>query len=334
MPRSLSDSVVVITGASSGIGRATAESFARRQATVVLASRREDALQEVVRECENLGGKAIAVPTDVTDEEAVGQLARRAIEAFGRMDVWVNDAAVTLFGRFDECPSDEYRKVIETNLMGQIYGARAAMQHFREQGSGVLINLSSVVASAPQPYTSAYCLTKAAVRSLSDCLRMELALEDNHDIHVCTAMPASIDTPFFQHAANHTGRAVKALDLVYPPEQVAEAIVGLADRPKREVIVGNAGRMMHAQSVLAPASYERMGARMIDRNHLQNRPAPSTRGNLFEPSSGGSHRSGGWQVRNSQLSSSTSSATAKTGMALGAAALLFAAWRWRDSQDH
>lgn len=331
MPREISDSVVVITGASSGIGRATAESFARQQATVVLASRREEALEQVAGECQRLGARTLVVPTDVTDEVAVRQLARRVVEEFGRLDVWVNNAAVTLFGRLEECPSDEYRKVIETNLLGYVHGARAALPAFREQGSGVLINVSSVVASAAQPYTSAYCITKAGVRSLSDCLRMELSLDDHHDIHVCTVLPASIDTPFFQHAANHTGRAIKALDPVYPPEQVAEAIVKLAERPKREVIVGNAGRLMHAGSVLMPGMFEKQNARVVDRNHLQQRPAGPSCGNLFEPSSEGSRRTGGWQLFSAQQQNGTGS-FATAGIALGAAALMYAAWRWREAK--
>ncbi len=140
MPRKVGDAVVVITGASSGIGRATALAFARRGATVVVAARREQALRGVATECEQLGGRALAVPTDVTDEAAVRSLARRAVESFGRVDVWVNNAAVGLFGRFEDTPLEAYRRVIETNLFGYIYGARAALPIFREQGSGVLIN--------------------------------------------------------------------------------------------------------------------------------------------------------------------------------------------------
>src|SRR5215210_8215586 len=295
MPRKVWDSVVVITGTSSGIGRATALAFAREGASVVLAARREQALLEAAAECESLGGRALTVPTDVTDEEAVRELARRAVEHFGRIDVWVNNAAVGLFGRFEETPSDVYRRAIETDLFGTICGARAALPYFREQGSGVLINNSSVVAKASQPYTSAYVTSKFAVRGLSECLREELVLDGARDIHVCTIMPASIDTPFFQHGANHTGRASKALNPVYDVEKVAKASIRCTERPKREVIVGNAGRMLALQHTLSLGLYERQAARQIDKDYFQDEPASSTSGNLFEPMAEGTEVSGGWK---------------------------------------
>jgi NAD(P)-dependent dehydrogenase (short-subunit alcohol dehydrogenase family) len=296
MPRRLSDSVVVITGASSGIGRATALAFAREGASVVLAARREQPLLSAAAECEALGGRALAVPTDVTDEGAVKELARRAVEHFGRIDVWVNNAAVGLFSRFEEAPMDAYRRVIEIDLFGYIYGARAALPYFREQGSGVLINNSSVVARASQPYTSAYVISKFGVRALGESLREELSLDGAKDIHVCTVMPASIDTPFFQHAANYTGRAAKALNPVYGAERVAQTMVRCAKRPKREVVVGNAGRMLALQHALSLGLYERSAARMIDRDHFQDLPDPPNAGSLFDPMPEGTGVSGGWKT--------------------------------------
>jgi NAD(P)-dependent dehydrogenase (short-subunit alcohol dehydrogenase family) len=296
MPRATSDSVVVITGASSGIGRATALAFASEGASVVLAARREQALLKAAAECESLGGRALAVPTDVTDEEAVRELARRAVEHFGRIDVGVNNAAVGLFGRSEETPSHVYGQAIETDLFGTIYGARAALPFFREQGSGVLINNSSVVAKASQPYTSAYVMSKIAIRALGESIREELALDGAKDIYVCTVMPASIDTPFFQHAANYNGRAAKALNPVYDAEKVARPMVRCARRPKREVVVGSAGRMLALQHTLSLGLYERMAARMIDRDHFQDQPAPPNVGSLFEPMQEGTGVSGGWKA--------------------------------------
>jgi NAD(P)-dependent dehydrogenase (short-subunit alcohol dehydrogenase family) len=296
MTRKISDSVVVITGASSGIGRVTALAFAEEGASVVLAARRERPLLEVAAECEVAGGRALVVPTDVTDEGAVKELARSAIENFGRIDVWVNNAAVGVFGRFEETPPEVYRRVIETDLFGTIYGARAALPYLREQGSGVLINNASMVAKVAQPYTSAYSISKHGVRALGESLRQELLLDGARDIHVCTVMPATIDTPFFQHAANYTGRVARAMPPVYPAERVAKTIVGCAKRPKREVFVGNSARTINLQHTLAPGFTERSFAKMVDRQHLEDQLAPPSPGAAFEPMPG-TEVSGGWEGR-------------------------------------
>ena len=323
MPRKLPDAVVVITGASSGIGRAVALACARRGATVVVAARREQPLRELAGRCERLVGRALAVPTDVTDEAAVRQLAQRAIESFGRIDVWVNNAAVTLFGRFEETPPEAYRRVIETNLFGYVHGARAALPIFRDQGSGVLINVASVAGKVSQPYTSTYVLTKHAVRALGMSLRQELSLDGVGDIHVCTVLPASIDTPLFQHAANYTGRAIKPMSPVYEAEQAARAIVRLAEHPSREVIVGKAGRMLSLVQMFAPGLAEGILARQVERDHFQDQPAPPTTGNLFEPLPQWTGVSGGWRQPDGGTPLRRAAAA---GLATGVPAL--AAWLW------
>ena len=221
------DPVVVITGASSGIGRATALRFARKRARLVLAARSSDALEALAKECRKRGAKAIAVPTDVTDPEAVQALAARAVEEFGRLDVWVNNAAVSVFGRITDVPLRDFQRVLDVNVSGYVHGARAALPQLREQGSGVLINVSSIVGEIAQPYTAAYSMSKAAVRALGVSIRSELRLDGITGIKVCTVMPATIDTPFFQHAANYTGRQVVAMPPVYGPQRVACAIVKL-----------------------------------------------------------------------------------------------------------
>lgn len=320
MARKLRDSVVVITGASSGIGKASAKLFANKGAALVLGARREDQLQELVTECEQMGGRAIAVQVDVSDEDEVQNLARQAIENYGRIDVWVNNAAVSLFGRFEEAPPEAFRQVIETNLFGYVYGARAALPYMREQGSGVIINNSSVFGTMGAPYLSAYVTSKFAIRGFSESLRQELVDEKN--IHVCTILPASIDTPIFQHAANYTGRAVKPMRPVYDADMVASRIVHLAQHPKQEVVIGNAGRAIRMQRRFMPFVSEKMMAKQVDMDHFKDEPAEPSPGNVFEPVEYGTDISGGWK--------SPDGASSKGRLALfGAAAAVPAYFAWR-----
>jgi short-subunit dehydrogenase len=280
-------SVVVITGASSGIGRATALTLAKKRAVVVLAGRGEEALEEVSRQCHARGGEALAVPTDVTDAAAVVSLASRTVNRYGRLDAWINAAAVAAYGAFGDLPLDDFRRVLEVNIMGTVHGARAALPYMRDQDRGVLVNLSSVVGIVAQPYSSAYAMSKAAVRALSSSLRQELWIEGANGVDVCTVLPASIDTPIYAHAANYTGRAASAMHPVYSPERVAHEIVGLLHKPRREVIVGPVGRAVAWQSKLTPQLAEAVMAVRVERGQFsRTRPAVEGPGNLYEPAAG------------------------------------------------
>lgn len=295
------NSVIVITGASSGIGRATALRCASKGASLVLASRGTKALEAVARECRKRGAKAVAVATDVTDPAAVENLAARAVAEFGRLDVWVNNAAVGAFGRLLDVPPADFQRVLDVNISGYVNGARAALARQSAQGSGVLVNVASVVGETPLPYSAAYSITKAAVRSLSVSLRSELALEGLSGVDVCTVLPATIDTPFYQHAANYTGRRARALPPVYTPERVARAIVKVIEHPRREIVAGGpVARLLVLQHRVTPKLVEGSVARQVDKKQLPRRKSAAvTPGNLHRSSESirkGSV-SGGWHGR-------------------------------------
>jgi NADP-dependent 3-hydroxy acid dehydrogenase YdfG len=286
--------VVVITGASSGIGRATAQAFARRGARLVLAARRADMLNDAVRECEVLGGIACAVPTDVTDQEQVEALGSYALERFGRIDVWFNNAGIAAFGRLESIPMDAWRRVIEINLFGYVHGARVAIRQFRKQGHGVLVQNASIVGRTAKPDGTPYAASKFAIRGFSEALRQEVL--DQPGIQICTVLPSVIDTPFFQHAANFSGRDVRAAPPVYTAEEVAETVVGLVERPQAEAIVGGFGKIAAAQERMAPTFATWFSGRALHRGFLTDTPSADTPGALFEPVRDGRGVDGGWRA--------------------------------------
>ena len=297
MPDPTDSPVVVITGASSGIGRATAHAFARSGARLVLVARRQAPLEAAAKECAGLGARAaIAVPADVTDADALERAADRAVAAFGRIDVWVNNAGVAALGRFEDMPLDAFRRVMDVNLYGYVHGARAALRQFRAQASrGVLINNASFLGAVGAPYASAYVASKFAVRGLSECLRQEL--QDTPGIQVCTVLPATMDTPLFQRSANYTGRPLRAVDPVYDPAVTARTIARLARHPQREVTAGGFARLAVTAKALAPGLTERAVGRvgpLLQFQRMRARVAPRSDGNLFTPIDDGRQVTGGW----------------------------------------
>ncbi|HET8601567.1 MAG TPA: SDR family oxidoreductase [Segeticoccus sp.] len=293
------DEVVVVTGASSGIARAAAVAFARRGSRVVVAARDAEALAEVVTECADAGGTALAVPTDVTDEAAVRELARRAHERFGRIDVWVNAAAVILYGEFQHTPSQAYRRVIETNLMGQVHGARAALPYFREHRRGVLVNMASVWGSVGSPYVSSYVVSKFGVRAFSESLQEELRMHpETRDVRVCTVLPQSVDTPIFRHAGNYTGHETKPVPPVVDPDRVVRAVLRSVDHPRRQRTVGVFGRALELGHAVAPVGFNRLVPSVMNATALGRRsPADDGPGNLFAPMPDWNRVDGGWRNR-------------------------------------
>jgi NAD(P)-dependent dehydrogenase (short-subunit alcohol dehydrogenase family) len=290
--RDLSRAVVVITGASSGIGRAAAHHFAREGARLALAARSPDALRAVAEECERLGATALAIPTDVRDEDAVRALADQAVERLGGLDVWVNCAGVMAYGRFEQVPTEVFRAVIETNLFGQVHGARASLPRFRAQGSGV-INLSSVWGRVTTPDVSAYVASKFALRAFSECLRHEL--RDAPGIDVATILPQAVDTPIFANAANDSGRAVRPVPPLVDPHDVARGIVRCARSPKREVTYKRMGRALELLHSLAPGLYARILPAAFSAGNYCDLRAAASPGQVLSPGPGDHSIDGGWR---------------------------------------
>jgi len=297
--KDLKDKVVVITGATSGIGRATAIEFCKERARVVLSGRDVEALKETEQECASSGAHILSVTCDVSKEDQVEKLAARAVEAFGRIDIWVNNAGVNLFAKFEDSPSADFRQVFETNFFGYANGARAALKRFKIQGNGTLINVDSIEGITPKPYSTAYTAAKHAVRALSSALRMELALDGAKDIQVCTVLPPSVDTPMFAHSANYTGRTLKASPASMPTVEVARAIVKLAQKPQRELVLGMAPKSSIMRYLFAPKAYEQTESRRFPARHITENEAAPASGNLFSPTDPHT-TSGGWNAGQSK----------------------------------
>ena len=283
---------MVVTGASSGIGRGTALEWARRGGSVVLAARSKEVLEEVALECERCGGKAHVVQTDVTKEEEVDRLAAEAVNAFGKIDVWLNDAAVLIFGEFTQIPTEDVRRILETNLFGFIYGARAAVRQFYKQDYGTLINMGSVAGIVGQPYSVPYSISKGGIRSLTISLGQEL---EGHDrIHVCTVHPSIVDTPVYDQAANYTGAEINPPTSATPVQKVVKAIIKLTYKPQREVYVGKLNLQMRLGRSLSPKIFDKVMRKIITEFELKDTYTAITKGNLYEPMPEHAGISGGW----------------------------------------
>ncbi|HEX5043718.1 MAG TPA: SDR family oxidoreductase [Candidatus Polarisedimenticolaceae bacterium] len=284
MEHPLKGKVIVITGASSGFGKGAARQFAREGAWLALAARRGHLLDALAAECEQMGARAASIPTNVADPTEVEALAEAAIEVFGRIDVWVNNAGVGALGRFADVPLEEHIGVVETTLMGTVYGSWFAMRQFLRQGSGVLINIASELGKTSVPYYGSYTAAKHGVVGLSTSLRQELDQNEVEGVHVCTILPTAHDTPFFDHAANHTGHEVQAPAPLHEPDEVVDAIVALARNPKDEKIVGGDGFVKFFVRNVAPGLGEKMGAVQMHKAQIEKAPpAPDSPGAVLEP---------------------------------------------------
>jgi len=291
--RSLKLATVVITGASSGIGRAAAQAFAREGARLVLAARDAEALEQVVEECKAVGAQAIAVPTDVTQNADMENLASSAaVFGEGRIDVWINNAGVGAVGGFDDTPLAAHEQIVQTDLLGYLRGAYVVLPYFKKQHAGVLINTLSVGSWVAQPYAAAYSASKYGLRGLTEALRGELT--QWADIHICDVYPAVIDTPGFRDGGNFSGSALKPPPPVYDPRLVAEAMVKLALNPKPSKTVGATAFALRLGHFLLPG-FAQLSGLLTGLALKRGRRSATSPGNLFGTPSGEPRIDGGWR---------------------------------------
>lgn len=285
MIRKLSGTIVVITGASSGIGRETAREFAATGATVVIAGRRKDRLQELVGEIETKGGQALAVPTDVSDQSQVEELINTAIRHFGRVDVLVNNAGVAIASRFEQMALEDFRRLMDVNFWGAVYACRAAVPQMRKQRGGVILNVSSIFGKRGMPFETAYCASKFALAGFSEALRAELMSEN---IDVCTIFPGAVETEIFDAAANNTGLELPGFVPKFPAKQMAKLIVQTARFPQAEVIAAIDAQAINLTRTVVPTLMDlALGwsvpfMDVLRRGKTQNESGQSSN-NLYEP---------------------------------------------------
>ena len=250
MPKPLSEQVIVITGASSGIGLATALEAARRGARVVLAARNRRDLEQAVGQIERAGGSALAVPTDVTVFDEVQTLAQRAVESFGRIDSWINNAAVSAYAPFVDQSLDDVRRIMDVNFMGQVYGAKVALPHL-ERSHGALVCVGSTLSDRGVPLQGIYCASKHALKGWLDSLRVELLQARSH-VRVTLVKPSSINTPLFNKAKTQMGVAPQPIPPIYEPELAVEAILRAVEGDVRDAFVGGAGKLLSVAERISP----------------------------------------------------------------------------------
>ena len=276
----LADQVMVITGASSGIGLVTAREAARAGARVVLAARNETDLRHAVDGIRRDGGRGAYVVADVANREEVDRIAEEAIRQFGRIDTWVNNAAVSMYGRIVDVSIDDMRRQMDVNYWGQVYGSLAAVRHLRAHG-GALINVGSALSDRAIPLQGNYCAAKHALKGFTDALRMELE-EAGVPIAVTLVKPASIDTPFFDKAKTYLGVEPQPVPPVYAPEVVSDVILAAAQTPTREVIAGGSGAKLSAAR-FAPRLADRYMERWTFDSQKTSQPVNGRPDNLYHP---------------------------------------------------
>lgn len=280
----LHEQVIVITGASSGIGLATARAAAKENARVVLASRNKEELARLEQEIKGGGGQAIHVVADVGSREDIEKIAGAAIKEFGGFDTWVNNAAVTMYGKLEDISEEDNRRLFDTNYWGVVSGSLVAAKYLKSRG-GAIINIGSVLSDISFPLQGMYSASKHAVKGFTDALRIELR-EENAPVSVTLIKPSGINTPYPEHAKNYTDKETTLPPPVYEPEEVANAILYAATHSRRDIFVGSGAKVMSTVNQIAPAVMDWVGEHLMPGLQLNDRPARRRDSSLHSAGSG------------------------------------------------
>src|SRR5687768_7142525 len=284
----INEQVIVITGASSGIGLTTAREAGRRGAKLVLVARSEQALRQLEEELNQAGHEALAVVCDVGNDEDVKRVVEAAVTRFGGFETWINDAGVAVYGNLTDIPPEDHHRMFQTNFWGVVHGSLAAAGHLRQRFApggrfgGAIINIGSVVSDRAVPLMGMYSASKHAVKGFTDSLRMELE-HDGAPVSVTLIKPGSINTPFTRHAKNYMEKEPTLPPPVYDPRVVARAILHCAETPEREVFVGGGGKMISTVGKYAPRLADKMMQRNLIRQQQKDEPARDREGALYAP---------------------------------------------------
>jgi len=283
--KALNEQVIVITGASSGIGLCTAEAAAKEGAKVVLAARSGQTLDDVVNRINSSGGQAISVLCDVSDRRQVEQAAQAAVARFGRIDTWVNNAGLAIYGRLDQVSDEDSRRLFDINFWGVVNGSLVALPLLKKQG-GALINVGSEVSEAYVPILGMYSASKHAVKGFTDALRVEVEYVDQAPVSVTLIQPTAVDTPFDEHGRNYMPKEANLPKPQIDPQDVAEAILKAAVKPTRDIRVGGMSKLNTFVAKNIPGMADRMSAKQIDQLQ-RDEPPKHPEGTLYQPGESG-----------------------------------------------
>lgn len=335
--KSLSEQIIVITGATSGIGLTTARMAAERGARLVLASRNEAALRKLTDEINSTGCSAVYVVADVGNEGDVNKIAAEALNQFGGFDTWVNNAGVSIYGKLEDVPVEDMRQVFETNLWGVVHGSLTAARQMKTAG-GAIINIGSTLSDRAIPLQGIYCASKHAVKGFTDAFRMELEADDA-PISVTLVKPSAIDTPYKEHAKNYLAVEPENPPPVYAPETVAEAILHCAENPTRDVFVGAGGKALSVMGKYAPRLTDKyMEATMIAQQKSDEPADGRIDDGLYESRDSSLRERGNYDGHVSESSLYTKATLhpmlTSAAFAIGAAGLAYTVYAKRNARSH